>query len=63
MVIVDYANTASRVETLQIHGAGGTQIGGDIDLTSIFANADSAPQRFRVTSTMGAFGFLAVGVG
>jgi hypothetical protein len=59
MLIVDYADVESRVETLRIHGLGGNQVGGDIDLTSIFASADAGPTRFRVTSNVGAFGFLA----
>ena len=62
MLIVDYETTESRVETLQIFGGGGNQIGGDIDLTTVFATADVTPKAYRATGDLGTFGFIAVQV-
>ena len=62
MLIVDYETTESRVETLQIFGVGGNQIGGDIDLTTVFATAEVVPKAYRTTGDLGTFGFIAVQV-
>ena len=59
--IVDYANTGSDVELMRFHGLLGTQIGGDIDLTSIFNSATANAQRYTVTDQVGQNnGFIAV---
>lgn len=61
-IMLEYSDAASQVETLQIHGLGGLQIGGDIDLTSIFNQSTNIGQRFRVTEQSNDNGFIAVPV-
>ena len=58
VVIQDYQNVGNQVETLALFGPQG-QVGGDIDLTSIFASSEVLPQRFTVTNQSSAFGFIA----
>ncbi len=58
VLISNFANVDLRIEKLRIHGLGGNQIGGDIDLSSSFASLDSSAKRFRVSNVMGANGFL-----
>ena len=40
----------------------GEQIAEDVDLNSIFVQADSSPQRFRLTNQQTQYGFIAVPV-
>ncbi len=61
-IFLGYSDAASQVETLQIHGLGGLQIGGNIDLVSIFNQSTNLAQRFRVTDDMGTNGLIAVPV-
>ena len=61
-IILGYSDAASQVETLQIHGLGGMQLSGDIDLVSIFNQSTNIAQRFRVTEEAGDNGFIAVPV-
>lgn len=62
VVIKDMAWGGSGVETLRLFGAGGSQIGEDIDLRSIFNQADTTAQRFRLTTQETTYGFIAVPV-
>lgn len=63
LIVADFGTTGSTTELLTIHDALGSQIGERIDLTSVFAAADSTRQRFRVTDQVGANeGFIAVPV-
>ena len=66
VIISDFGQAGSSVELMRINGLVGAevvQIGGDFDLTSIFASATSTSQRFRVTDSIGANGgFIAVPV-
>ena len=55
-LIVNYEDNASRVEILRIHDANGNQIGGDIDLQSIYNAATGVATRFRVTENQNDFG-------
>ena len=50
----------SRVETLRLFNTNGDQIGEDIDLNSIFVQANSGAQFFRLTNQETANGFIAV---
>ena len=52
----------SQVEVLRLFDGEGDQIGEDIDLKSIFLQADTSSQRFRVTDNYGEYGFIAVPV-
>ena len=60
MVIKDFENSLSTVETLRMFDVDGRQIDEDIDLTSVFVQADSKATRFRRTEILGANGFIAV---
>lgn len=59
VTIKDFGVAASRVETLRIFGFGGNQVGGNIDLNSIFSTATNIAKRYEVTSNSGTNGFLA----
>lgn len=65
VIVRNFNQVANQVETLAIYGppsANGRpeeQIGGDIDLTSIWANSETLAQRFQVTNQAGAFGAIA----
>ena len=50
----------SRVETLRLFNTNGDQIGEDIDLNSIFVQANTTAQFFRLTGQETANGFIAV---
>ncbi len=52
----------SRVEVLRLFGSDGEQLGQDIELNSIFLQADSKATRFKVTQDFGTYGFLAIPV-
>lgn len=52
----------SRVEVLRLFGSNGDQLGQDIELNSIFLQADSKATRFKVTQDFGTYGFLAIPV-
>jgi len=45
-----------------LYDGDGEQIGQDIDLKSIFVQAGTTSQRFRVTDNYGEYGFIAVPV-
>ncbi len=62
LIIKDMAWGASGVETLRLYGVGGEKIGEDIDLRSIFNQADTTSQRFRLTTQEADYGFIAVPV-
>lgn len=48
-----------RMETLRMFDPAGEQIGEDVDLTSIMAQATSIPTRFKMSSFETTFGFIA----
>lgn len=61
-VILKNMNSAgSRVETLRLF-SNGTQVGGDIDLNSIFLQADDQTGLFELTTQQTPFGFIATPV-
>ena len=62
VVIKDFAQAGSEVESLRLFGASGVQIGDDIDLNSVFANVDSFGGRFEATLRPAANGVVAVPV-
>ncbi len=62
MVVRDFGDSASSVETLRMFGSDGKQIGVDIDINSIFVQSSDRGTRFRVTEFMGPNGFLATPV-
>lgn len=49
----------SRVETLRLFDRTGSQIGQDIDLTSVYAGSDGTNQKFRLSTEQGQFGLIA----
>jgi len=49
-----------RMETLRMYDATGTQVGKDVDLTSIMAQVGSDATRFKLTTIPTLFGFIAV---
>jgi hypothetical protein len=51
--VVDMGVAGSEVELMRIHGLLGAQIGGDIDLLSLYNIATSSPGRYRVTEDIG----------
>lgn len=51
VTVGDFAGTDSQVELLTIHDSAGMQIGGAIDLQSIFDQATTLHQRFELTSS------------
>lgn len=55
-LFVDFEDAGSRVEILRIHDANGEQIGGDIDLRSIYDASTNIAQRFRVTESQNDYG-------
>ncbi len=62
VVIKDMVSEASKVEKLRLFGSDGRQIGGDIELNSIFLQATEKATRFEVTNIFGTYGFLATPV-
>ena len=66
VVIQNFNQIANQVESLALFGPPATtggpdqQIGGDIDLISIWEASETLGQRFQVTSAQGDFGFIAV---
>ena len=62
VVIRDMVSEESKVEILQLFGSDGRQIGGDIELNSIFLQATEKATRFEVTNIFGTYGFLATPV-
>ena len=62
MTVKDMEWGGSQVETLRLYDGDGEQIGNDIDLKSIFVQAGTTSQRFRVTDNYGEYGFIAVPV-
>ena len=52
----------SRVELLRLFRSDGEQIGEDIELNSIFLQANSKATRFKVTEDTGIYGVLAIPV-
>ena len=62
VVIRDMVSGGSKIEKLRLFGSDGIQIGGDIELNSIFLQATEAATRFEVTNIFGTHGYLAVPV-
>ncbi len=62
VTIRDQAWGGSRVETLRLFDVEGEQMGPDISLLSVFANATNNAQQFRVTANTSIYGNLAVPV-
>jgi hypothetical protein len=62
LVIKDQAFAGSRIETLRLFKANGEQIGPDIDLDSIFQQANTTATFFKLTNQETANGFIAVPV-
>ena len=62
ITIRDQQFGGSRVETLRLFNANGTQIGQDIDLNSIFVQADTTATFFRLSDQQTNRGFIAVPV-
>jgi hypothetical protein len=62
IIITDQKWGMSQVETLRLYDGNNNQIGNDIDLTSIYANATNLKQRFTLTEFQTANGFIAVPV-
>ena len=62
VVIKDMVSEASKVEKLRLFGSDGRQIGGDIELNSIFLQATEKATRFEVTNIFGTYGLLATPV-
>lgn len=62
MVVKNFAQEGSRVETLKMFDGDGRQIGVNVDVSSIFAQAGSKGTRFRVTDNLGQYGYLATPV-
>lgn len=62
VIIKDMKSGGSQIEQLRLFGADGRQIGGDIELSSIFLQATEKASRFRVSETFGTYGLLAVPV-
>jgi hypothetical protein len=62
VVIKDMVSDASKVEILRLFGSDGRQIGGDVELNSIFLQATEKATRFEVTNIFGTYGFLATPV-
>jgi Ca2+-binding RTX toxin-like protein len=62
VVIKDMVSEASKVEQLRLFGSDGRQLGGDIELDSIFLQATEKATRFEVTNIFGTYGFLATPV-
>ena len=62
ITIRDQQFGGSRVETLRLFNANGTQIGQDIDLNSIFVQADTTASFFRLSDQQTNRGFIAVPV-
>ncbi len=60
--IRNQALLGSRMETLRMVDLEGEEIAPSVDLTSVFVNATSVGQRFRITSTVGQFGNIAIPV-
>ncbi len=55
VTIVNFEDPGSQVEVLRIHDAVGNQIGGDIDLISIYEQATVVHTRFQVTANENVF--------
>ncbi len=62
VLIKDYADAGSEIETLSLFAADGSQVGPDVDLTTIFANSDETFKRFTVTTAQNANGSIAIPV-
>lgn len=62
VLVKDFAQAGSQVETLRLFDPTGTQIGGDIDLNSVFTTVDSFGGRYQATVRQGANGVIAVPV-
>lgn len=62
VLIKDYADAGSEVETLSLFAADGSKIGSDVDLTTIFSNSDETFKRFVVTTDQNANGSIAIPV-
>ncbi|HMO15813.1 MAG TPA: M10 family metallopeptidase C-terminal domain-containing protein [Pirellulaceae bacterium] len=60
--IKDQGTAGSRIETFRMVDLAGEQMGPSVDLTSVWLNATSVNRRFMVTSTVGAFGNIALPV-
>ena len=60
ILVKDQQFAGSRIETLRLFTADGEQIGQDIDLDSIFQQADTSAQFFRLTNQQTQNGFIAV---
>ncbi|MEM7456950.1 MAG: M10 family metallopeptidase C-terminal domain-containing protein [Planctomycetota bacterium] len=60
MVINNFAEVGSRIETMRMFNEQGDQIGVDIDVASLWVGADASATRFRVTNVPTENGFIAV---
>jgi hypothetical protein len=62
VVVKDFAQSGSEVETLRLFDSAGIQIGDDIDLNSVFTTVDSFGGRYQATVRQGENGAIAVPV-
>ena len=60
VVINNFNEAGSRVETMRMFDGTGEQIGVDIDVASLWVGADATATRFRVTNVPTENGFIAV---